>query len=147
MKTSSKGIKLIESFEGLRLTSYQDSVKVWTIGYGHTGKVNGKTLKAGMKISKSKANSLIKSDLSEFEKGVDKLVNVKLTQHQFDALVSFSYNLGLGNLGSSTLLKYVNKKQFAKASAEFIKWNKAGGKVLNGLTRRRAAEKKLFLSK
>ena len=140
MITSDTGINLIKNFEGLRLNAYQDSVGVWTIGYGHT-----KTAKEGMKISEHQAEELLMKDLEEFEGGVLSLVKVPLTQNQFDALVSFSFNLGLGNLKRSTLLKELNKGEYTKAADEFLKWDKAGGKALQGLTRRRNAERLLFL--
>lgn len=141
MKISQVGIDLIKSFEGCRLTAYYDAVHVLTIGYGSTGS----HVKPGMKITQTEAEALLKKDLIRFENGVNELVNVPLNQFQFDSLVSFSFNLGLGNLKSSTLLKKLNNKDYAGAALEFPKWNKAGGKVLNGLTRRREAEKSLFL--
>lgn len=141
MTTGTKGIELIKSFEGCRLEAYQDAVKVWTIGYGHTGNV-----KAGMKITQEEVMKLLKSDLKKFESAVNKAVKVFLNQNQFDALVSFTYNLGAGNLKSSTLLKKLNAGDYAGAANEFTKWNKADGKVLNGLTRRRESEKALFLT-
>lgn len=142
MKISQKGVDLIKSFEGLELKAYKDSVGVTTIGYGSTGP----HVSMGMTITKEQAEQLLKKDLERFERGVSDLVKVPLNQNQFDALVSFSFNLGLGNLKSSTLLKKLNASDYIGASKEFERWNRAGGKVLNGLTRRRIAERDLFLS-
>ena len=140
MKTSKKGIDVIKHFEGLRLQTYRCSASKLTIGYGHTA-----TAKKGMIISQTKAEELLKSDLKRFEEGVTRLVGLKIHQLMFDSLVSFAFNLGLGNLQKSTLLKKINLGKFEDVENEFIKWNRAGGKVLEGLTRRRNAEKELFL--
>ena len=145
MKTSTAGIDLIKSFEGLELQAYIDAVGVPTIGYGHTKTVTKKDVSYRKKITEAQALELLRKDLEVFEEAVERLVVVQLTQNQFDALVSFTYNLGEGNLQKSTLLKKVNAFLFAQAAEEFAKWNKAGGKVLNGLTRRREAERKMFL--
>ncbi len=142
MKISQKGIDLVKSFEGLELKAYKDSVGVVTIGYGSTGS----HVSMGMRITREQAEQLLKKALERFEKGVSDLVKVPLNQNQFDALVSFSFNLGLGNLKSSTLLKKLNVKDYQGAADEFPRWNRAGGKVLKGLTRRRIAERDLFLS-
>lgn len=142
MKTSQKGVDLIRHFEGLSLKAYKDSVGVVTIGYGSTGP----QVQMGQTITESQAETLLLKDLSRFEKGVADLVKVPLNQNQFDALVSFSFNLGLGNLKSSTLLRKLNSMDYAGAANEFERWNRAGNKVLAGLTRRRLAEKELFLS-
>lgn len=142
MKISQKGLNLIKSFEGLELKAYKDSVGVVTIGYGSTGT----HVSMGQTLTVQQAEELLRKDVSRFEEGVGKLVKVTINQNQFDALVSFSFNLGLGNLSSSTLLKKLNAGDYEGASLEFERWNKAGGKVLNGLTRRRLAEKELFLS-
>ena len=143
MKISQKGLDLIKSFEGLELKAYKDSVGVLTIGWGSTGS----HVKPGMVITKEQAETLLKQDVSRFEKGVNDLVKVPLTQNQFDSLVSFSFNLGLGNLKSSTLLKKLNASDYSGAANEFLRWNKAAGEVLNGLTRRRQAEKDMFEGK
>lgn len=139
--TSQTGINLIKSFEGLRLTAYQDSVGVWTIGYGHTSGVY-----AGMTITEAQAEAFLKSDLKTSENAVNSKVTYAIKQHQFDALVSFTFNLGSGNFGSSTLLKKLNQGDINGAADEFGKWIYAGGQVLEGLVRRRAAEKELFLN-
>ena len=146
MQTSDKGIALIKQFEGCKLTAYQDSVGVWTIGYGWTQAVDGKPIRAGMTIKQETAERLLKTGLVSYESDVSRLVKVSLTQGQFDALVSFTYNLGARSLSTSTLLRKLNAGDYAGAADEFLRWNKAGGKVLNGLTRRREAERALFLS-
>ncbi|WP_320728543.1 lysozyme [Enterobacter ludwigii] len=146
MQTSDKGIALIKQFEGCKLTAYQDSVGVWTIGYGWTQPVDGKPIRAGMTIKQETAERLLKTGLVSYESDVSRLVRVGLNQGQFDALVSFTYNLGARSLSTSTLLRKLNAGDYAGAADEFLRWNKAGGKVLNGLTRRREAERALFLS-
>ncbi|WP_406808191.1 lysozyme [Enterobacter chuandaensis] len=146
MQTSEKGIALIKQFEGCKLTAYQDSVGVWTIGYGWTQPVDGKPIRAGMTIKQETAERLLKTGLVSYESDVSRLVKVSLTQGQFDALISFTYNLGARSLSTSTLLRKLNAGDYAGAADEFLRWNKAGGKVLNGLTRRREAERALFLS-
>lgn len=140
-KTSQAGVDLIKSFEGCRLTAYQDSVGVWTIGYGHTSGVY-----SGMTITEAKAEEYLKGDLVTAENAVNGKVTYSIKQNQFDALVSFTYNVGSGNFGSSTLLKKLNQGDITGAANEFDKWNKAGGQVLEGLVRRRAAEKAMFLN-
>ena len=146
MQTSDKGIALIKQFEGCKLTAYQDSVGVWTIGYGWTQPVDGKPIRAGMTIKQETAERLLKTGLVSYESDVSRLVKVGLTQGQFDALVSFTYNLGARSLSTSTLLRKLNAGDCVGAADEFMRWTKAGGKVLNGLTRRREAERALFLS-
>ena len=146
MQTSEKGIALIKEFEGCKLTAYRDSVGVWTIGYGWTQPVDGKPIRAGMTIKQETAERLLKTGLVSYESDVSRLVKVGLSQGQFDALVSFTYNLGARSLSTSTLLRKLNAGDYAGAADEFMRWNKASGKVLNGLTRRREAERALFLS-
>ena len=140
MQISNDGINLIKQFEGCVLSAYKCPAGVWTIGYGHT-----KNVKQGMKITKEQATNLLKDDLKIYESYVNKYVKVKLNQNQFDALVSFTFNCGGGALKSSTLLKKLNKGDYTGAANELLRWNKANGKVLAGLTRRRKAEKALFL--
>lgn len=139
MKTSQRGIDLIKHFEGCRLSAYQDAVGVWTIGYGHTVGVQ-----PWHRITRDRAEELLRKDLERFERAVLNSVDVELTQNQFDALVSFAYNLGGGNLRRSTLLRKLNAGDYAGAQAQFLRWDKAGGRVLRGLTRRRTAEADLF---
>ncbi|NUG12423.1 lysozyme [Acinetobacter seifertii] len=147
MKISNSGISLIKSFEGFRLKAYDDGVGVWTIGYGTIKYPNGIRVKAGDSCTVQQAEDYLRNDLAVFENAVNRLVKVKLTQNQFDALVSFTYNLGETNLGKSTLLKKLNAGDYQGAADQFLVWNKAGGKVMNGLVRRREAERALFLKK
>lgn len=141
MKYSDKGMALTESFEGLSLTPYKDLVGVWTNGYGNTHGVVPST-----PITKEQAVADLADNISGAEYVVNKVVTVPLTQGQFDALVDFVFNLGSGNFQSSTLLRKLNAKDYAGASAEFPKWNHAGGVEVKGLTRRRLAEQALFNS-
>jgi GH24 family phage-related lysozyme (muramidase) len=140
LSTNDQGLTLVKSFEGLRLTAYQDAVGVWTIGYGTTDGV-----KPGMQITEQQAEDFLRRDIARFEPAVASLVKVPLTSDQFSALVSFVYNLGPGSLQQSTLLRLLNQGNIQGAADEFPRWNKAGGRVLAGLTRRRNAERALFL--
>lgn len=140
MKTSQNGIELIKKFEGCRLETYICPAGVFTIGYGHTGA----DVKSGMKITQEEAETLLKNDLKAFEKGVQRIIKKELTQNQFDALVSFAYNLGLENLKKSTLAKLINQDKIKEAANQFERWVYANGVKLNGLIRRRKAEKELF---
>ncbi|EMR8086351.1 lysozyme [Citrobacter freundii] len=149
MITSEKGIRLIKQFEGCRLTAYPDpgtGGDPWTIGYGWTHPVDGKPVKRGMTIDQQTADRLLKTGLVGYENDVLKVVRVKLTQGQFDALVSFAYNVGSRALSTSTLLKKLNAGDIKGAADEFLRWNKSGGKVMPGLTNRRKAEREVFLS-
>lgn len=137
--TSEEGISLIKKFEGCELEAYQCSANVWTIGYGHTRGVN-----EGDSCTQQEADNMLVDDLQEFEGYVNEIVNVELTQNQFDALVAWTYNLGPTNLKDSTLLKRLNENDFADVPHQIRRWNKAGGKVLDGLVRRREAEALLF---
>jgi lysozyme len=139
MKTGSKGIDLIKHFEGCELEAYKCPAGVWTIGYGHI-----KGVKEGMTITEVQAEEMLKSELNEYEGYINNLVTAELNQNQFDAMVSWVYNLGGGNLKASTLLKVLNEGDYAGVPAQMMRWNKAGGKVLEGLTRRRQAEADLF---
>ena len=142
MQISNKGIDLIKEFEGLRLTAYKCSAGIWTIGYGHT-----KNVREGMQITSEFATLLLVDDLQTFEVGVSQVVKVFLHQHQFDALVSFAFNVGLTAFRQSTLLRRLNGGEPAeRVAAEFLRWNKAGGKVIEGLTRRRKKESEVFLN-
>lgn len=140
MKTSQAGIDLIKEFEGVRLAAYRCPAGVPTIGYGHT-----KGVEMGDTVTVIEAEELLREDLEVFENGVNKLVEVPLEQHQFDALVSFAFNLGLGNLKNSTLLRLLNQGLYTDAANQLTRWNKAGGQVLAGLVRRRSAERRMFL--
>ena len=142
MKTGAKGISLIKSFEGLRLKAYPDPATggdPWTIGVGHTGP----DVHPGLVITEAHADDLLRGDLIRFEDGVRKRCPV-ISQSQFDALVALSFNIGLGNFGMSTLLKKHNAGDHAGAANEFIRWNRANGKEMRGLTRRRLAEAELY---
>ncbi len=139
-RTNSNGLRLIKSFEGLRLNAYQDAVGVWTIGYGTT-----RNVRRGMSISRDQAEKFLQNDLVRFEKAVNDAVKIPINDNQFSALVSFTYNVGSGALRSSTLLKKLNNRDINGAANELPRWNKAGGRVLAGLTRRRNAERALFL--
>lgn len=143
MKTSQTGINLIKSFEGLALTAYVCPAGVLTIGYGHTGP----DVQQGQRITEQQAENILKSDLKRFESAVSSLVKVPINQHQFDALVSFAFNCGIGALSDSTLLKRLNAGEDPNnvVKEEIPRWNKGeGGRVLEGLTRRRMAEVELF---
>ena len=137
MHINNKGLQLIKNFEGLRLKSYKCPAGILTIGYGHTGSV----VKTVMIITAEKAEELLKKDLIKFEKAVEQNVKIKLNENQFSALVSFTYNCGVGNL--RTLIKNRDVKQIGDA---LLKYNKAGGKILLGLVKRRQAEHNLFFS-
>lgn len=139
------GIALIKSFEGCKLTAYLCPAKVPTIGYGATYYKDGSKVKMGDKITQAQADELLINHIHEFSTKVVQHVKSEVNDNQFSALVSFAYNLGMGNLKSSTLLKKVNANpNDITISDEFKKWNRAGGKVLNGLTRRRNAEVDLY---
>lgn len=143
MRMSENGLDLIRNSEGLRLTAYLDpasGAEPITIGYGHTGGI-----RLGDSITEEQANNYLRQDVSKFESGVASLAPVT-TQGQFDALVDFAYNLGLGNLKSSTLLVKHNACDYNGAALEFARWNKGNGKVMAGLTKRRAAEAALYQS-
>lgn len=142
MKISQKGIDLIKSFEGCYLTAYKCPAGVWTIGFGTTGKVDGKSIASGMKITKEKAEQLLKKDLEKFEKDILKYDSkYHWTQGQFDAMVSFAYNVG-----SIHQLTANGTRSIEQIAEKILAYNKAAGKVLNGLVRRRKAEQELFLS-
>jgi len=142
MKISAEGLSLIKKFEGCELEAYQDAVGVWTIGYGHI-----KGVQEGMTITRQEAEEMLLEELVEYETHVLNAVENQLDQCMFDALVSWTYNLGPTNLNSSTMLKVLNAGQYAGVPAQMKRWNKAGGKVLEGLVRRREAEALLFEGK
>lgn len=147
--TSDQGIALIKQHEGLRLEAYPDAGYGWeraTIGHGHTSAAGPPEVTKGMRITAAGADAILRSDLAKFERAVTSLVHVPLTQAQFDALVSFTFNVGPGNLSKSTLLRKLNRGDYQGAADQFSVWNKSNGKVLKGLVNRRAAERALFLS-
>lgn len=157
MNVSEKGIKILKEFEGCVLYAYDDldgfyphkktnsnsKIKgTLTIGYGHTGS----DVYKGQEITPEEAEKLLKMDLIIHCNNVNKLVKVPLNQNQFDALVCLEYNIGYGQFSKSTLLKKLNEKNYKGAAEQFLVWNKSGGKVLNGLVKRRTKERLLFLS-
>lgn len=142
MKISDRGLQLIRISEGLKLIAYPDpgtGAEPWTIGVGHT-----KGVRRGDVCTESEAMAWLREDCAEAEACVETWVEPDLAQHQFDALVSFVFNLGCGNFKGSTLLKLINAGNFGAAKAQFKKWNKAAGRVLAGLTTRRLAEAEMF---
>lgn len=158
------GVDLVKGFEGIvdgdpttvNLDPYLDPIGIWTIGWGHAVRVGGEFLRGRENrarakalypdgITRDQAEALLRADLLDTCRDVDALVKVPVSDNQFAALVSFAYNVGTGNLSRSTLLRLVNERNFMAASKEFVKWNKADGKELAGLTRRRLAESELFL--
>ena len=142
MKTSPKGIALIKEFEGLRLKAYKCPEGVWTIGYGHTDGV-----RPGMVISERQAEDFLKAEPIAFEKYLNDL-RLAINQNQFDALISFIYNVGTGNFSSSTMLRKVKANPLDNSIMdEFLRWVYSKGRVLPGLQRRRLAEMKLYFSK
>lgn len=140
------GIELVKSYEGLQLKAYLCPANVWTIGYGNTFYEDGTKVQEGDVITRERAEELLEFVYDKFEFEVVEMVKVPITENQLGALVSFAFNLGSGALKKSTLLKLVNVQDFSGAADEFLKWTRAGGKVLNGLVRRRSAERDLFLS-
>lgn len=149
MQTSDKGIALIKEFEGFRSKAYPDPKTggaPWTIGYGTTKYQAGRPVKSGDSVTTGQAELYLRNDVKQFESSVSSLVKVPLSQCQFDALVSFAYNLGATNLAKSTLLKKLNAGDYKGAADEFLKWVSPGSSVEAGLRRRRTAERSLFLS-
>lgn len=141
---SEDGLQLIKDFEGYRADAYKCSAGVWTIGYGTTVYPNGNKIQSEDRVTEAQAESYLRYDVDKFEKIIRRVVQVTLNQSQFDALVSWTYNLGEGNLQRSTLLKVLNEGKYHEVPAQILRWNRAGGKVLKGLTRRREAEAALF---
>ncbi|MFN3074878.1 lysozyme [Acinetobacter sp. TY2] len=144
MQVSATGINLICGFEGLKLKAYDDGVGVWTIGFGTTIYPNGIKVKKGDACTEAQAKAYMAHDLKKFESAVNSAVIVPINQNQFDALVSLAYNIGTGAFKESTLVKKLNAGDIRGAAAQFDVWNKAGGKVMQGLVNRRALERKLF---
>lgn len=142
MNISKEGIALIKKFEGCELEAYKCAAGVWTIGYGHT-----KDVKEGEVITKEEAESMLIHELQEYCNDVDIAVKVDLKQNEFDALVSWTYNLGPTNLNSSTMLRVLNEGKHDDVPTQIKRWNKAGGEVLKGLVRRRNAEALMFEGK
>lgn len=143
MPISNKGIELIRKFEGLRLKPYYDAVGKLTIGYGHVIRKD-EHFPLDEAITEEKAENLLIEDLKHVEAVIQRIVTYPLSEGQFDALASFIFNLGEGNFAKSTLLKKLNAGDLDGAAEEFLRWNRAGGRELPGLTKRRAAEQELF---
>lgn len=141
MKTGDRGLALIKSFEGLRLEAYRDAAGILTIGYGSTGP----HVTPGLRITEDRAEELLRADVERFERAVEAMVRLPLKQHEFDALVSFCYNVGAGAFSNSTLLREMNLGNRLKVGQEFVKWIYAGGRPLRGLLRRRLTEALLFI--
>lgn len=144
MKTSIQGIAKLKEREGVRLTAYPDPAtggQPWTIGVGHTGP----DVHLGLSITMEQSDAILARDLMRFEAGIDRLVTVPLSQNQFDALVSFAFNVGLSNLQASTLLRKLNAGDYQGAADQFLRWTKAAGKELPGLVSRRQSEREQFI--
>ncbi len=146
MTISDKGLELIKKYEGFRSKVYKDAVGLPTIGFGTLIDTKEEQYLKTKIITEAEATQLLKYDVAKFEKAINDLVNVTLNQNQYDSLCTFTYNVGIGNFKSSTLLKLINQSKFKEAAEQFVRWNKAGGKELVGLTKRRLSEKELFLS-
>tara|TARA_R100000995_G_scaffold38402_1_gene17753 strand:- start:301 stop:744 length:444 start_codon:yes stop_codon:yes gene_type:complete len=142
MNISQEGISLIKKFEGCELEAYQCAAGVWTIGYGST-----KNVKEGDTLTQKEADNLLLHEMQEYEDYIKELVKVPLKQNQFDALVSWVFNLGPANLKASTMLKFLNAGDYHLIPSQIKRWNKASGKVLEGLIRRREAEALMFEDK
>lgn len=143
MNTSQTGIDLIKHFEGLSLKAYLCPAKVWTIGYGTTGVPEARH---GSVITKERAEDLLAEDVEKFSRQVWELTkDVVVSQHQFDALVAFAYNVGIGAFKTSTMLRKLRQKDYNGTASEFLRWTKSKGKELPGLVKRRRAESLLFL--
>lgn len=148
MKTSDEGLALIKASEGLRLKSYPDPAtggEPFTVGYGTTSSAGVGKISKGMVITKVQAESMLVRSLDAYERGVMKVLAKVPTQHQFDAMVSLAYNIGIARFASSSVVKAFNAGDHARAGQAFLMWNKAAGRVMPGLTRRRQAERDLFL--
>ena len=146
MITNAAGLSLIRQAEGLRLRAYLCPANVWTIGIGTTVYPDGRKVRSGDKCTEQQADRYLAHDLQEFERAVAAMVTVPLTGNQFAALVSLAYNVGIGALRGSTLLRLLNAGDYAGAANQFPRWNRGGGRVLPGLVKRRAAERDLFLT-
>lgn len=136
------GLNIVKHYEGCELEAYLCPARVWTIGYGHTEGV-----RKGMVWTQTKADRQLEEDLRQFEEGIEEMVKVPISLNAFSSLVSLGFNIGLEALRGSTLMRKLNKGELGPASEEFARWNKSGAKILPGLTRRRLAERDLFLRK
>jgi lysozyme len=150
MKINEATLHHLKRSEGLRLRAYPDPAtggEPWTIGYGHTSMAGPPQVKRGMVISREEAEAILRRDVEKFAQGVEALIKVPVNENQFGALVSFAFNVGLGNLRKSTLLRMLNAGNYAGAAGQFPKWTKAAGKAMPGLVTRRRGEQALFLKK
>ena len=143
---SAEGHALIKQSEGLNLNAYQCSANIWTIGFGSTRGLDGLPVKPGLSITQTQARALYIRDINIFSGAVRKLVKVPINNNQFSALVSLSYNIGLGNFRSSTLLRQLNRGNYSECSGEFWKWRRARGKIVAGLVARRERERIMFIT-
>jgi lysozyme len=146
MKVSNAGLDLIKKHEGLRLQAYRCPAGVWTIGYGITSRAGVGAVTPGMKITQAEAEDMLRKALAVFERGVQDVITRRPTQAQFDAMVSLAYNIGVPAFRRSSVARHFNNGETDKAANSFALWNKANGKVLPGLTRRRADERAWFLT-
>jgi lysozyme len=146
MRITEEGLALIKRFEGFRSRAYRCSAGVWTIGYGHTSMAGAPEVTPDLEVSRADAEVILRRDVAKFAEGVAARIARKLTAPQFSALVSFAYNVGLGNFAKSSVLKAVNAGDFDAVPRRLQMWVKAGGRTLPGLVRRRAAEAELFAS-
>jgi lysozyme len=147
MHVSPQGLALIKRFEAFRPAPYRDSVGIPTIGYGATYYPDGRRVTlADPPITEAEASALLAAMVEAFAAGIEQALRVPVTQPQFDALVSWAYNVGLDAARNSTLMRLLNAGELMQAANQLLRWNRAGGKVINGLTRRREAERELFLS-
>lgn len=147
MNVSDKAIKMIRHHEGVRVKPYQDAIGLWTVGVGHLIG-DGKTLpdEWNRTLTMGEVDEILRKDLARFEAGVERLCPSGLTQPRFDALVSISFNFGLGNLQRSSIRMKHNRGEFEDAADSFLLYNKAGGKIFKGLVNRRNDERALYLS-
>jgi lysozyme len=146
MKVSARALTMLRHHEGVRFKPYRDPIGLWTVGVGHLIG-DGKTLpeKWNRQFLLEEVNEILRTDLARFESGVERLCPVGLTQFRFDALVSFSFNLGLGTLQRSTLRMKHNREEHEEAANVFLRYNRAGGRILRGLTNRRRDEREVYL--
>jgi lysozyme len=146
MKTSAFGRAAISQREGVRLEAYRDSVGVWTIGVGHTSAAGPPTVTPDLRISSSDCDDILSCDLKTFERAVNDVVTTSMSQNQFDACVSLAFNIGGGAFKNSSVVRKLNAGDVSGAADAFLMWNKAGGRILKGLTTRRQSERKQFLA-
>jgi lysozyme len=144
VKTSQRGVDLIKKFEGFRAQAYKCSAGTWTVGYGST-RLWGRPVREDDTITLAEAEAQLRLDVEQFERDVLEAVSWPLTQPEFDALVSFTYNVGAAAMRRSTLVRLLNQGHVHEAADEFLRWDLANGQRVAGLTRRRAAERAMFL--